>query len=110
MAAEENSMANIDVPVACSLTTAELQQRREDVLRGIRNAVLEVREHAEGFAYRFLSDDQLLDQLAEMIKLERRCCPFLRFDLRIEPGDGPVWLELSGPDGTKQFLASLFDG
>ena len=101
-------MANIDGPVACSLTTVELQQRRNEVLNGIRNAVLEIREHSDGFAYRFSSNEHLLDQLTEMIKLERRCCPFLTFKLHVDPGDGPMWLELSGPEGTKDFLAGLF--
>jgi len=102
-------VSDIDVPVACALTTAELQQRREELLREIRNAVLEVRELTDGFAYRFPSDDLLLAQLTEMIKLERRCCPFLTFNLRIEPAGRPMWLELAGPEGTKEFLASLFD-
>ena len=40
--------------------------------------------------------------------LECQCCPFLRFSIRLEPGEGPIWLELSGPEGTKDFLNSIF--
>jgi hypothetical protein len=46
--------------------------------------------------------------LGQLITVERECCPFLRFNLRLEPGEGPIWLELTGPSGTKDFLNSLF--
>ena len=44
--------------------------------------------------------------LATFIDLERRCCAFLRFRLTVEPGEGPIWLELTGPPGTREFLAA----
>ena len=71
-------------------------------------AVLESKELADGFAYRFPEGDEWLAELAEVIKLERRCCPFLSFNLSVGAGGGPVWLELTGPPGTKEFLSSLF--
>ena len=75
----------------------------------MRGAVVEVRETEKGYAYRFPPDEARIEGLAELINLERQCCPFLRFSLTIEPGGGPLWLELSGPEGTKDFLADLFD-
>ena len=47
-------------------------------------------------------------ELAQLIVFERECCPFLRFNLSVEATNGPLWLELTGPDGTKAFLQSLF--
>ncbi len=35
-------------------------------------------------------------------------CPFLKFSITVEPGDGPVWLEMTGPQGTKEFLVEVF--
>jgi hypothetical protein len=32
----------------------------------------------------------------------------MQFNLRIEPGSGPIWLELTGPEETKEFLTTLF--
>jgi hypothetical protein len=29
--------------------------------------------------------------------------------LTVEPGDGPVWLELTGPSGTREFLEAGVD-
>ena len=101
-------MTEVDLPIACSLTAPELQERRAGVLQKVRAAALEVKESENGFAYRFPSDGSLLADLSTLIQLEHQCCPFLRFSLIVEPGDGPVWLELTGPPGTKEFLASNF--
>lgn len=101
-------MDHLNLPVACALTDAELQQRRRDVLQKTRSEVTEVREIEDGFMYRFTSTTQLR-QLANLVELERQCCPFLKFRITVEPADGPIWLELTGPEGTKQFLADLFN-
>lgn len=94
--------------VACSLTALEFQERRSGGLRKVRSAVIEVKELESGYAYRFPSDVAWIAELANLITLERQCCPFLRFSIRLEPGEGPIWLELSGPEGTKDFLNSIF--
>lgn len=101
-------MSGLELPVACNLTDAELQERRTEVLQKAGQAVLEVKETKNGYAYRFPSDDGWLNELAHIISLERRCCSFLDFRLTVEAGNGPIWLELTGPQGTKDFLASLF--
>ena len=102
-------MTEVDLPIACSLTAPELQERRAVVLQKVRAAALEVKENENGFAYRFPSDGSLLADLSTLIQLEHQCCPFLRFSLIVEAGDGrPIWLELTGPPGTKEFLASNF--
>ena len=97
-----------DIPVACLLTAPELRQRRRTVLAAFRAAQLEVKEladaNAEGFAFRVAASVAQLSSLAELIELERQCCHFLRFSLTVEPGDGPIWLTLTGPAGTREFL------
>ena len=45
--------------------------------------------------------------VAEWLELERRCCPFLTFELRWAAGeDERARLTLTGPPGTKAFLAA----
>jgi hypothetical protein len=97
-----------DLPVACSLTGPELQERRSRLLEKVAGAMQEVKELEKGFAYRFPSGENWIQELANLIALERQCCPFLQFDLRLGPGQGPIWLELTGPQGTKEFLTTLF--
>jgi len=98
-----------DLPIACELTGAELQQRRETMLEETRRAVTRVEAVKQGFAYYFSSDGDRLKELANLIDLERRCCPFLRFSLTVEAGGGQLILEITGPEGTQEFLRDLFD-
>lgn len=98
-----------DLPIACTLTAPELQERRRTVLLQISRAVIEVRELENGYAYSFPPTDDWLEKLAAMVNLERQCCPFLRFQLIVEENDGPLWLEMTGPAGTKDFLAGTFE-
>ena len=93
-----------DLPVACSLTEAELAERRAGVLSEVRRAQEGARWLPDGVALRFAAEPERLALLATFIDLERRCCAFLRFQLTVEPGGGPVWLELTGPPGTREFL------
>jgi hypothetical protein len=98
-----------DLPVACLLTAPELRERRQTVLADFRAAQLEARELAdatgEGYAFRFVASASRLAALAELIELERQCCPFLSFRLTVERADGPLWLALTGPTGTRELLA-----
>lgn len=98
-----------DLPIACELTSAELQQRRTTILEKIRHSVVEVTELENGFAYSFSPAGEQFKELTGLIDLERRCCPFLRFHLIVEPGGGPFCLEITGPEGTKDFLANIFN-
>lgn len=100
-------MDQLNLPVACSLTDAEFRERRSRIFQEVGRAVLEVKETENGYAYRFPSDDDLLSELVQLVCLERQCCPFLKFGVTVEPANGPVWLELTGPHGTKEFLASF---
>ena len=102
-------METKSLPVACILTAPELQERRRTVLQKVRRAVKEVRELEDGYAYTFPSASEWLSEVAGLIDLERQCCPFLRFRLTIEENGGPLMLEMTGPEGTKDFLASTFN-
>lgn len=95
------------LPIACSLTEPELRERRSTALERVGQAVLETVGVENGYAYRFPADDEWLGELVNLVRLERRCCPFLAFKISVEPGGGAIWLELTGPGGTKEFLSSF---
>jgi hypothetical protein len=98
------------LPVACTLTEPELAARRTGVLAGVRRSYEEAQWLPDGVRLRFAADPERLATLATFIDLERRCCAFLAFRLTVEPGGGPVWLELTGPPGTREFLAAELAG
>lgn len=55
-----------------------------------------------GYAFRF--SPELLDALARFVSNERKCCPFLEFTIQVTPDGGPMWLRVTGPAGTPEFL------
>ena len=97
-----------DLPVACNLMPAELQEGRRNVLSKELSGVTETTELENGFCYRFTPGGELISELGKLIELERQCCPFLTFRLTVEPEGGAVLLEMTGPEGTKEFLAEVF--
>lgn len=97
----------MSLPIACTLTDAEFRERRSDTLRKVGQMVLEVKELVNGYAYRFASDDNTFVEIADLVRFERVCCPFLQFRTTVESGNGDLWLELTGEQGTKDFLSSL---
>ena len=100
-----------ELPVACTLSEPELQARRAGVLAAIRRDQEEARWLPDGVALRFAAEPDRLATLAAFIDLEHRCCAFLRFRLTVEPGGaGAIWLELTGPPGTREFLAAELGG
>jgi hypothetical protein len=66
----QDSNEGTSLTVACSLTGGEFQERRAGLLRKFSNAVLEVRELADGYAYRFPADNIWITELANLPILE----------------------------------------
>jgi len=90
--------------IACKLTTPELQARKETIIANLRKKVLEVKELQNGYAFRFDGSDSTIDQLTKFIKSERECCDFFTFNLSIRGDKSTAWLELTGEEGTKDFI------
>ena len=93
--------------IACALDPDDLNRRRVDLLPGLIARSVDREELPDGMRWRFAPEDGLLAQIAAVIDAERRCCRFLRFELIVEPNLGSVWLNATGPAGTREFLASL---
>jgi hypothetical protein len=60
----------------------------------------------DGYCFRFPAD--AFGQVARFVDNERKCCPFLRFEVEVPPGGDAVWLRLTGPEGTRAFLDAEF--
>ncbi len=90
--------------LACKLTSPELQERKNTVLKSIKSQIIEKKEQVNGYAYKFQGTDKVLDELHEFIKTERECCDFFVFNLSIAGDKSEVWLELTGPEGSKDFI------
>ena len=78
-----------DLPVACTLDEGGLKARREGL--------------------EFAATGETLELIGRAIEAERRCCPFLRFQLTVEPDQLGIVLEVTGPAGTAEFLQALIE-
>lgn len=96
-----------DLPIACALSPADLQQRRDQLLPGLIARAESRDQIAGGIRLRFSGSSEVMDEIMRMIDAERQCCRFLRFHLTVEPDLGPLWLEVTGPAGTAEFLSDL---
>ena len=93
-----------DLPIACNLSEPELRLRRETLASDIFKDFQQVDELTDGYSFRFPGNDVCAAKLLEFITFERRCCPFMTFELIFEPGQGAIWLRLRGAAGVKEFI------
>jgi hypothetical protein len=95
------------IPIVCTLAPGDLRARRNEMLPGLVARAVERQELPDGFRWRFDAAPDVIDTAARVIAAEHQCCAFLRFEMTVEPGEGPLWLTVTGPKGTREFLASL---
>lgn len=98
-----------NLTVACTLTPAAVRVRREGLLSELVRRASSHEETQDGYRLHFAPDDDALLTIARAVNAERQCCGFLRFRVTVEPDGGPMTLELTGPAGTREFLAALLD-
>jgi hypothetical protein len=94
-------------PIVCTLLPDELRERREGLLAELSRRVLGREDRGDGVRLEFASDPDTLALIASVVDAERQCCRFLRFSIQVESDDGPIYLDLTGPPGTREFLAGM---
>src|SRR5260370_34713381 len=95
-----------DSPLFCNLNalTAAERTRHQELTRRLFDAVGEHRRLADGFTFRVDGQRFPIVDLAEWIVLERRCCPFFRFQFDLQPGKDSLWISLRGPKGAREII------
>ena len=98
-------------PIACDLTAISAADREQHIPTAtqIFQTAQVVQELPNGYAFRLPNEMFMFMVLARFVENERRCCPFFRFVLEIEPNGGPLWLQLTGGEGVKEFLQMLLN-
>jgi hypothetical protein len=97
---------NSSPPLACNLNaiSAAERPRYSQLMKQLRAAVRERQELSDGYSYRLDGNSVSLPEVAEWMKLERLCCPFLTLQLEAS-GQATDWrLHLRGPAGVKAIL------
>lgn len=98
-----------DLPVVCTLTPAALKARRDGMLSKLLERAQDHEQLLHGYRLRFPATEDTLSAIARTVDAERQCCRFLRISITIEPDGGPIILELTGPQGTGEFVSALLD-
>lgn len=96
-----------ELPIVCSLDAAALAARRSGLLAGLAGAATARVPLADGLQLTFAASSATLDLIARTIDAERQCCRFLTFRLTVAPDSGAFALDITGPAGTREFLAAL---
>ena len=96
------------MPIACNLSALDEQeqQRRGHLASNLLEAVCEIVPTSDGYAFRFGGVKTDLREIAEFISLERRCCPFLEFQIEVGGENDSINLHIRGREGVKEFLAA----
>ncbi len=95
------------LPIACTLTPGQINGCRDHLIPGLFKRAASTEVLSDGYRLTFAPATATLHAIVDTLDRERQCCQFLRFQLTIEPAGGAVVLDLTGPDGTREFLADL---
>ena len=99
----------MDLPIACTLTEAEMRERRQAILDFLRRTHVNVTELPNGYAYTLTPTSEAFMQVTQLVDLERQCCPFLSFKIHVGPGKSPIRLEITGPQEARTLIDNFFD-
>lgn len=89
--------------LACQLVGKELAERKAVISAQLLDHAEAITELPSGFEFRFAGEGSA-ERVYEFVRLERQCCPFIRFEIAVEPNYGLVTLRLLGSDDVKQFI------
>jgi hypothetical protein len=98
-------------PVACDPSAIPASDRRRwfELAKQVYGAVQEVQELKDGYVCRLPGSAETLRDLSEYVSLDRQCCSFLRWTIRVEPEQGELWLALTRTPTAKRYLAQGFE-
>ena len=98
------------VPLACNLKafTPEERVAWRNLIDEVKQAESPAGELANGHIFKIDPSRISITRVAEWIDLERKCCPFLNFQLSLEGANGAMTLTLTGGHGVKEFIAEDF--
>ena len=105
--------ATRESPFACDRTALSPEQRKRHFYElgpQLRALVLDARELASGYEFKFPGDKPTFHLIAEWSAGEHVCCPFFDIEIRLDREGGATWIRLTGRPGTKEFIRADFKG
>jgi hypothetical protein len=96
-----------DLPIACTLTAAELPERLAEIRALGRDGLESVERDGARAVLRFRADAALRERLATVVVAESECCAFL--DLRLADEPGATVLTMATAAGGEPVLVGLVE-
>ena len=93
-------------PIACSLTAAQLEDRRDAWEHVVQHWGVDRRRQPDRIRLRFAPAPGVLASLRRLVELEAECCPWMTFDL-VE--DDPVVLDITAEGEGLAAAAIMFE-
>jgi hypothetical protein len=97
------------LPIACTLSPADLFAQRDTLLPGLAAHAVAQSALPRGMRFRFPATAERMRQIDAVVRRERECCPFLEFRVGLALGGSSLTLDVTGPEGTDQMLALLLE-
>jgi hypothetical protein len=98
---------SVTLPIACTLTSAELDADRGALLPGLAARAVKRTPLPEGVRLFFAATAERLREIHAVVQRERACCAFLDFRVSLMSSGASLTLDVTGPVGTGAFLAAL---
>lgn len=95
-----------DVAIACTLTDAEIRDRRALARKTVLPEITKHKRTSNGLTLSFAETPKTRAIVEEFADLEKGCCGFLTFDLdpvQAQTND-PFKLVITGPEGSGKFI------
>jgi hypothetical protein len=94
-----------ELPIACSLTAAELPVRLKHIEALGRDALLAAHSSGTRAELHFIAAPEIRERIERFAEAERRCCPFLSLEVVDSPD--AVLLAVEAPPDAAGVLAEL---
>jgi len=94
----------------CNIKALSYAERIKHMLltRKLIMARKEIVETERGYEFQFSPSNVSVEDLANWVVAESKCCPFFDFHIDLEEGGRLLCLRLTGEEGIKEFIRSEF--
>ncbi|KAA3647095.1 MAG: hypothetical protein DWQ07_06255 [Chloroflexi bacterium] len=101
-----------DSPFYCDLTALTDEQREsyQALIPRMVATYQGIEDLPNGYRLPFTAGTEQLLITAEFISFEKLCCPFLDFSVRVTSNSDQAHLDITGPEGVKDFLQAELGG
>ncbi|HWS51714.1 MAG TPA: hypothetical protein VN241_11950 [Microbacterium sp.] len=97
-----NAQGRVALPIACALPAGGGEQQMRAWRALDDDHRLDVHRTHDAIVVRYANDDDAITRLTELVRTERSCCAFVRWDVEVSGSD--IRLVVSG---TPEALSSL---